>query len=79
MDVEWKFYENIDIGANTHVLNGAVMGIYFVISLYFEPTDVEFDRAAVLQVYSWMFKTLELIFRNWTNNWVSHIRPNDLR
>lgn len=50
MDVERKFYENIDIGSNTHVLNGAVMGTYFVISLYFEPIDTEFDRSAVLKV-----------------------------
>ncbi|KAI6170743.1 hypothetical protein M3Y97_01124600 [Aphelenchoides bicaudatus] len=49
MDVEKKFYENIDIGTNTHVLNGAVMGVYFVISLYFEPSEVEFDREAVMK------------------------------
>lgn len=51
MDVSEKFYSNVDIGHTTHILNGAVMGIYFVIALYFEPSsDLEFDRESILQV-----------------------------
>jgi hypothetical protein len=49
MDTEPKFYENVEIGSNTHVLNGAVMGAYFVLALYFEPTLQEFDRNSVLE------------------------------
>lgn len=51
MDVDAKFYENVDIASNTHILNGSVMGVYFVIALYFEPNEqLEFDRPSILKV-----------------------------
>ncbi|KAI6240453.1 hypothetical protein M3Y99_00453200 [Aphelenchoides fujianensis] len=49
IDLPARFYEHVELGTCTHALNSAVMGVYFVVVLYFRPSELPFDRKEILE------------------------------